>query len=138
MELSSTTHDYQAIDTIFVIIALWYHVGQSNCFVTRLPCGYNGNFSVRYDEKYYKGKVGKTVNDVTRKECSLHCLVYDGCLFFNHKKDGSICELMTSHKGAMTSRVAWQVVSTDYRDVQHRGAVVFFPFFRSFCCLSAD
>ena len=108
---------------LHLLLLLFMLLDQSDCFVTQLPaCGrYHGNFSVRHDNKYFNGKVGHVVKNVTRRECGLHCTLHLGCLFFNHKKDGTVCELMTSYKGNMTSDVSWQVVATNLVKANLRG-----------------
>ena len=83
----------------FLVILL---LDQSNCFVLQLPeCGrYNGNFSVRHDDKAFTTTIGETIRNVTRRECGLHCTLQLGCYFFNHKMDNTQCELLTSLKGS--------------------------------------
>ena len=96
---------------------------RSECFVLQLPeCGrYNGNFTERQDNKYFTTTIGDTIRNVTRRECGLHCTLFLGCRFFNHKMDNTECELLTSLKGELTPRPGWQFVSTSYKNVHLRG-----------------
>jgi len=91
-------------------------------YVTHLPkCKYNGNFSKWHEGKYFKGTIAKTIKNVTREKCTLHCVLHKGCLSFNQKKDGAMCELITSHLGTYEEKPGWQVVSTDYTSYDYRG-----------------
>ena len=65
--------------------------------------------------------MGRTVNNVTRKECSVYCTLHLGCKFFNHKVDGSVCELITDYNGHIVSKVGWQFVRTSYVEPMHQG-----------------
>ena len=74
-------------------------VAMAFSYITRLPtCDrYNGNFTERYNGKYFQGNVIDTVHNVSRRECTLYCILASGCLFFNQKRDGSMCELKYRH-----------------------------------------
>ena len=98
---------------------------QANCFILQLPnCGrYNGNFTETHINKYFTSNVTKTVTNVSMRKCSLHCTLHIGCLFFNHKLDQSVCQLLSSHKGILIQKPGWQFVSTSYKNVHLRGPV---------------
>ena len=68
-----------------------------------------------------QGQVGRTVKNVTRKECTVYCTLHLGCKFFNHKMDGSECELITDYSGKIVSKVGWQLVQTSYADPMRQG-----------------
>ena len=53
----------------------------------------------------------------------MHCTMNINCLFFNHKKDNTKCELMNSHNGKLEVNPKWQFISTDYSDRNYRGPI---------------
>jgi len=106
-----------------VIFLLFAAISALFAYITRLPaCGrYHGNFTNRDDGKYFRGEISATIWNVERKECMMHCVLSPGCLFFNHKKDNSKCELVTSHMGTIENNLEWQIVSTDYTSFDRKG-----------------
>ena len=104
-------------------------------FITRLPaCKYSANYTVRRQGKYFQGNVGATIRNVSRRQCTLYCTLRNGCVFFNHKVDGTMCELLTSHIGTLEDNPVWSVISTNYTEWKFRGPIC--RFLRPLC--SAD
>ena len=62
-----------------------------------------------------------TVPNVSRRQCTLFCTLRDTCVFFNHKVDGTMCELLMSHIGTLEDNREWGVVSTNYSEWRFRG-----------------
>ena len=91
-------------------------------FITKLPaCKYSANYTQRHQDKYYRANVNITIQNVTRRKCTLYCTVNNACIFFNHKVDGSVCELLSSHIGTLEDKPGWTFVSTDYTEWKFRG-----------------
>ena len=104
-------------------------------FITRLPaCKYSANYTVRRQGKYFQGNVSATIRNVSRRQCTLYCMLRNGCVFFNHKVDGTTCELLTSHIGTLEDNPEWSVISTNYTEWKFRGPMC--KFLRPLC--SAD
>ena len=95
---------------------------QISGFITKLPaCKYSANYTQRHQDKYYRANVNIVIQNVTRSECTLYCTVNNACIFFNHKVDGSVCELLSSHIGTLEDKPGWTFVSTDYTEWKFRG-----------------
>lgn len=103
-----------------VLISIYVFSGEA--FILRLPeCKYFAYYTDIKDSQYFNGQVEKTLQNITRRKCSLHCTMNHACVFYNHKKDNSTCELIRSHIGTLMSNASWQIISTDYTDVRYRG-----------------
>ena len=97
---------------------------QISCFITKLPaCKYSANYTQRHQDKYYTANVNITIQNVTRRKCTLYCTLNNACIFFNHKVDDSVCELLSSHIGTLEDKPGWTFVSTDYSEWKFRGPV---------------
>ena len=81
------------------------------CFVTRLPCVYYARFNVS-PYRYIKGEVNKVLHSVTKVDCGLSCITNSACLLANHKKDESLCELISS-VGTEITNIDWDVLVTN-------------------------
>ena len=114
------------------LFLLAFILKEISSFVTRLPaCKYSANYTMRHEGKYFNGIVNITVPNVSRSKCTLYCTVHDGCVFFNHKTDGTMCELMTSHIGTFEDKPGWDFVSTNYTEWKFRGPMC--RFLRPLC-----
>ena len=104
------------------LFLLAFILKEISSFITRLPaCKYSANYTMRHDGKYFNGTVGITVPNVSNRNCTLYCTVHDACVFFNHKTDGTMCELLTSHIGTFEDKPGWDFVSTNYTEWKFRG-----------------
>ena len=104
------------------IILLTFILKEISSFITRLPaCKYSANYTIKRKGKYFNGNVSLTIPNVAAHKCTLYCTLKDSCLFFNHKVDGTLCELLSSHIGILEDNKKWDVVSTDYSEWKFRG-----------------
>ena len=109
---------------------------QISCFITRLPaCKYSANYTEQHQDKYFNADVNITIPNVTRGKCSLYCTLNNACIFYNHKVDDSVCELLSSHIGTLEDKPGWTFVSTDYTEWKFRGPMC--RFLRPVCTPSS-
>ena len=117
---------------ITYVFLLAFNLKEISSFITRLPaCKYSANYTKRLEGKYFNGIVNITVPNVSRRKCSLYCTVRDSCVFFNHKTDGTMCELLASHIGTLEDKPGWDFVSTNYTEWKFRGPMC--RFLRPLC-----
>ena len=111
-----------AVISTCIIILLAFILKEISPFITRLPaCKYSANYTIKRKGKYFNGNVSLTIPNVSAYKCTLYCTLNDTCLFFNHKVDGTMCELLTSHIGILEDNKEWDVVATDYSTWRFRG-----------------
>ena len=104
------------------IILLTFILKEISSFITRLPaCKYSANYTMKHKGNYFNGNVSLAIQNVSAHKCTLYCTLNDSCLFFNHKVDGTMCELLMSHIGVFEVNKEWDVVSTNYSDWKFRG-----------------
>ena len=109
---------------------------QISCFITKLPgCKYSANYTEQHQDKYFNANVNITIPNVTKRKCSLYCTLNNACIFYNHKADDSVCELLSSHIGTLEDKPGWTFVSTDYTEWKFRGPMC--RFLRPVCTPSS-
>lgn len=106
----------------YAIKIVLLYILEASCFISRSPsCRYVANYTKIKDSKYFRGTVNTVIAGVTRGQCSLNCTLNHACLFYNHKKDNTTCELISSHLGTIVQNIQWQIISTDYTDLRYQG-----------------
>lgn len=90
-------------------------------YISRSSGRYTANFSVIHNDKYFASVVGTSLPNLSRRNCGFRCVADKSCLFYNHKKDNTACELLYTFDGKLIAKTGWQHVSTDYSDTYDRG-----------------
>ena len=80
--------------------------------ITRLPCIVHGKLNL-VENRYNNGLIIRRLTSLTRNECAITCVSDALCVMVNYKKDGTVCELVSSTDGSEIISNEWDIFKTD-------------------------